>query len=210
MKKLKLLLGVLVCCFMMAMPEGQAQINASSGIVTANSIDSLNNITPNYSEGHAVLGLVIAPDKSSRFAIWNDSSDVWDYTTGGSTELMVNDGTTIDFTYNGGILTAEIAQNGAIANQTLQWDGSSWTPQDQIGSEVSITDTGTYYTTDNVEAALQELGAVVQNIVTAENTYDSDADAAAGSPVVPIGGHYYLSISNVYGGIENTIRKRKN
>lgn len=55
-------------------------------------------------------------------------------------------------------------QDASAAGKLLKSDGSNnWVEVDATGSEIALVDAGAYFTTDNVEAALQQLGPLIAN-----------------------------------------------
>lgn len=230
-----------------------AQAFKTSGIVTADTKANLDTRTPDAALGHAQVGLVTSSTVEPTLYLWDNENNEW--ALSGKLELGTSESIVLDYT--NGVLTAEIAQNGATDGQTLQWDNvqDKWIPRSLEANQIAVEDNGAHLTATNVEVALEELAQQIEGIytlvgvtedatdlgtftggtisdgsnvkgalqeletavenvttnsVTPQGTYDSDAAAAAGSPAVPIGGHYYLSATNVYGMAENLIRKRKN
>ena len=184
-------------CFMTVDVEAQP-----TGIRKFATVAAMNSYTPNVAQHQAMMALVTSGTLVSTLYHYDQVSSSW--TRVG--DITVNDGTTIDFTFSGGTLTAEIAQNGATTNQYLKWNGSAWGPSGITVSADAVSFTSGNFSATDVEAALEELFTAIDGTFAVGGSFNSDALAGAGS--IGVGDYYTAGDDHIDGVREGTVIKR--
>lgn len=188
---------------LIAPPELSAQ-DGSTGTLLFDSVTSMNAFTPDVSRNEAQLALVTSATVSATVYEYDRVSSAWKRVG----DISVQDGTTIDLTYVGNVLTAEVAQNGAETGQAMTWNGSSWVPDDITVSATDVNFTSGNFTATDVGAALEELFTSIDGTFAVGGVFNSDAEAASGSIAL---NDFYTAGDNHRDGVrEGTVIRRNN
>ena len=164
----------------------------------------MNAFTPDVSRNEAQLALVTASAVSATLYEYDRVSSAWKRVG----DISVQDGTTIDLTYTGNVLTAEIRQNGATTGQALSWDGSGWVPGDITVAATDVNFTSGNFTATDVGAALEELFTSIQGQFSVGGVFNSDGLASSGG--IALNDFYTAGDNHVDGVREGTVIRRNN
>lgn len=169
---------IIVFFVLLAVASYSQSIVKGTGIIYVNAFAELP-ASPSANED-AEVGFVISEAQLYRYV---RSALNWQPVGAG---FDVEDGQTIDFTFTDGVLTAEIATNGATDGQYLQYDAvaSEWQPVTLIGEDIAFTDLGDNFTTDNVGAGLNQLADEINALE--ENQHDRATEGVGNSTALNV------------------------
>jgi len=205
MKKLLNIFSMLLfLAISITVPINEVNAQGFLGGRTFDTVADMNAFTPDVSRNEAQLALVTSSTVSATLYEYDRVSSAWKRVG----DISVQDGTTIDLSYVGNVLTAEIAQNGATNEQILTWDGSGWVPDDITINAADVNFTSGNFTATDVGAALEELFTSIQGTFSVGGVFNSDALASSGG--IALNDFYTAGDNHVDGVREGTVIRRNN
>jgi len=202
-KLLNLFTMLMLVALSITIPPNEVNAQAT-GVRVFDTVTAMNAFTPDVSRDEAQLALVTSSSVSATMYEYDRVSSAWKRIG----DISVQDGTTIDLSYVGNVLTAEIAQNGATSGQVLTWDGSGWVPDDISVQADNVNFTSGNFTATDVGAALEELFTSIQGQFSVGGVFNSDALASSGG--IALNDFYTAGDSHVDGVREGTVIRRNN